>query len=84
MSNALLKIQQKSKGLFPDEQAVIIQTADNEKIGLFCPNTCISNDKLSVRILEKGSELAMIELPGTPFNSSRFCVVKLAEIQGNP
>lgn len=77
-----------AKGLFPDEVAVVVATADGQRISFFMPlsrvrfaggRTVVPDDEVEaqvpVEVIDRNDFFGLVSLPGDPLEGSRVAKV---------
>ena len=66
-----------SRGLFANEFAVGITTADGEIVSFFIPEDFVKNDEIAVEIVARNGEYGVVALPQRTFEGSNVARVPM-------
>ena len=74
-----------SKGMFPDEMAVSIETSD-KKVSLFLPTEKIRSSnggrgEIKVQVFDFDEKMALVALPDTPIEGQRMVKVPRSHLK---
>jgi len=79
-----------AKGMFPDEVAVIVSTAEGTQLSLFISGKCVTlgsghavsglsgegvDGKIPVRLIDRDERFGLVSLPADPIEGSRVAKV---------
>ena len=66
-----------TRGMFEDERAVGIKTADGSVVSFFLPTDHVENDEISVEIVARNGEFGVVALPQRTFEGSNVARVPM-------
>jgi hypothetical protein len=70
-----------SRGVFSDERAIGIATADGDVVSFFLPSDFVSNDEISVDIVARNGDYAVVALPRRTFEGSNVERVPMSALR---